>query len=97
MSRVLRATGIAAALLLLALALAAAVGYARRVPLAERLLLDRIASLGVSPAALHVTGLDARGISIADLVIGAAEAPDLKIAAIAANWSLARLRERRLD
>jgi len=97
MSRVLRATGIAAALLLLALALAAAVGYARRVPLAERLLLDRIASLGVSPAALHVTGLDARGISIADLVIGAAEAPDLKIAVIAASWSLAGLREGRLD
>jgi hypothetical protein len=97
MSRVLRATGIAAALLLLALAVVAAAGYARRVSLAERVLLARIAARGVSPAALHVTGVDARGISIADLVIGAAEAPDLKIAAIAANWSLAGLRERRLD
>lgn len=97
MSRVLRATGIAVALLLLALALAAAAGYARRVSLAERLLLARIAALGVSPAALRVTDVDARGISIADLTIGAPDAPDLTIATISASWSLAGLRERRLD
>jgi len=97
MSRVLRATGIAVALLLLALALAAAGGYARRVSLVEQLLLARIGARGGSPAALRVTDVDARGISIADLVIGAAEAPDLKIAAIAARWSLAGLRAGHLD
>ena len=97
MSRAVRAVGIVFALVVLALALAAGVGFARRVSLAEWLLLDRIAALGVSPAALRVAEVGARGITIADLRLGAPDAPDLAIAAITASWSLAGLREGRLD
>ncbi len=97
MSRLLRAMGIAVALLLLALAIAAGVGYARRVQFAEQVLLAEISERGVSPAVLRVVDVDARGIAIADLVIGATGAPDLTIAAITATWSLDGLRAGRLD
>jgi hypothetical protein len=97
MSRAVRALGLVVALVALALALTAGVAYARRVSLAEWWLLDWIAARGVSPAALRVTRVDARGIAIADLAVGAPDAPDLAIAEIDAGWSLAGLRERRLD
>jgi hypothetical protein len=97
MSRAVRAVGIGFALVALALALTAGVAFLRRVSLAEWLLLDWIAARGVSPAALRVTRVDARGIAIADLALGAPDAPDLAIAEITASWSLAGLRERRLD
>jgi len=94
MSRAVRVVGI---VVVLALALAASAAFVQRVSLAEWLLLDRIAARGVSPAALRVVEVGARGITIADLAIGAPDAPDLAIAAISASWSLASLREGRLD
>ncbi len=97
MSRAVRAVGIGFALGALVLALAAGVVFSRRGALAEWLLLDRIAARGVAPAALRVTRVDAHGIAIADLALGAPDAPDLAIAEITARWSLAGLRERRLD
>ncbi len=97
MSRLLRAMAILLALLLIALVAAVGWGWTRRVELAERVLLDRIARLGVSPAALRVTRIDGTGIAIADLVVGAPAQPDLAIASTTAAWSLAGLREGRLD
>ena len=97
MSRLLRAMAILLALLGIALAAAAWWGWTRRVELAEGVLLDRIATLGVSPAALRVTRIDGTGIAIADLVVGAPAQPDLTIASTTAAWSLTGLREGRLD
>ncbi len=76
MSRAVRAVGIVLALVVLGLAIAASVAFSRRVALAEWLLLDQIAARGVSPAALRVTQVDARGIAIADL--GARTARDAR-------------------
>ena len=97
MPRAVRAVGIVLALVVLGLAIAASVAFSRRVALAEWLLLDQIAARGVSPAALRVSHVDARGIAIADLALGPPDAPDLAIAEITVSWSLAGLRERRLD
>jgi hypothetical protein len=77
----------------------AAIAFAitERIPLAERWLHGRIAARGIGPAALRVVRLDARGIVIEGLALGAADAPDLAIAKLEADWSLRAIEEGRFD
>lgn len=77
--------------------LAFAFAFAARRSLAERWLLAQLAARGVSPASLVVTRLDRHGIEVRDLVLGAADAPDLVVASVGAAWSLDGLRAGRLD
>jgi hypothetical protein len=97
MSRAFRAFGTLALLVLIALAIAAAVAITERNGVAERFLLERIAARGIDSAALRVTHVDARGIAVEDLTIGAPEAPDLAVAHIDATWSVDGVRAGRLD
>jgi hypothetical protein len=97
MSRLLRAIATVVLLAGIAVAIAAAFAISERRALAERYLLDRIAARGIAPAALRVTHVDARGIAIEDLTIGAATAPDLAVAQIDATWSVDGARAGRLD
>lgn len=84
------------ALLLLA---GAAIAFAitERIPLAEWWLRGQIAARGIEPAALRVVRLDARGIAIEDLALGPADAPDLAVAKLEADWSRRALEEGRFD
>lgn len=97
MSRVFRAVGTLLLLALVALAIAAAVAITERNQVAERVLLDRVAARGIEPAALRVTHVDARGIAIENVVIGAPDAPDLAVERIDATWSVDGVRAGRLD
>jgi len=83
----------------LALLAGAAIAFAitERIPLAEWWLHGQIAARGVEPASLRVVRLDARGIAIEDLALGAPDAPDLAVAKLEADWSRRALEERRFD
>jgi hypothetical protein len=87
---------VALALIVLAGALGG-VAATRRFAIAEWWLQRRIAALGVEPAALRVTRLDARGIALADVALGSPDAPDLGVARVEADWSWRALREGRFD
>jgi hypothetical protein len=86
-------------LLALVLLAGAAIAFAitERMAIAEWWLHGQMAARGVAPAALRVVRLDARGIEIADLALGAADAPDLAVAKIEADWSRRAIEERRFD
>jgi hypothetical protein len=75
----------------------AALAVTRRIAIAEWWLGRRVAELGIEPAALRVTRLDARGIAIEDVAFGAPDAPDLAVARVEADWTPGGLREGRFD
>lgn len=85
-----------AAVLLLA---GAAVAFAviERSAIAEWWLLGQIAARGTQPASLRVTRIDTRGIEIEDLRLGTADAPDLAVAKVEADWSRAAFEAGRFD
>src|SRR5262245_2833041 len=87
------------ALLALALLSAAALwlAWSARLGVAERVLLEQLALRGVDPAALRVTRFDVRGMEVADVVLGAPDAPDLTVARLEAEWTLEGLRDRYLE
>ncbi len=66
--------------------------HAGRRGIAERVLIGALEARGVAPVELRVVEVDLRGLALADVV-----APGLAIALLDATWSLAGLRERRLD
>lgn len=78
-------------------ALALAIAFALRLSLAERLLLSRLAARGAAPASLRVVRLDAGGMALSELVVGASENPALVVASLELSWSLAALRNLQLD
>ncbi len=80
-----------------AFALALALAWAKRTALAERWLLQQLAARGVSPVSLRVADVDLHGVELEDLSIGAADAPDLAVATLAARWTLDGLRQGRID
>ena len=90
----LRWTVVALALLLAA---ALTLAWVARLELAQRWLLSQLAARGATEAALTVTRLDRRGLEIADLVLGPADAPDLTLARLDASWSWTGLRVPRFD
>jgi hypothetical protein len=89
--------------LLVLLALAALLGaagalaWSQRISLAERWLRAQVAARGVAPAALRVARLDARGIALEGVAVGAPESPDLGAERVEGDWSWRALRERRFD
>jgi hypothetical protein len=89
-----RALGIAA---FAGIALGLWLAAARRTVLAEWLLERELAARGVAPAALRVVRLDAAGLELRDVALGAPDAPDLSIERIDADWSWRGLLQRRLD
>jgi hypothetical protein len=92
-----RRAWLAFAALAAAVAAALALAWASRAELAERFLLAQLAARGVEPAALRVSRLDASGLEVRGLALGAPEAPDLSAGRVELAWSLAGLRARRLD
>jgi hypothetical protein len=82
--------------LLLGLAAGAALLWSRRAELAESLALRVLEARGV-PASLRVQRVELGEIELADLALGAAAEPDLRVAHATLAWSWRALRERRLD
>ena len=96
MRRAVLAIGIAA-LAAIALGLGLWLATARRNALAERFLERELAARGIAPAALRVERIDAAGLAIRDVALGAPGAPDLAIERVEADWSWRSLLHRRLD
>jgi hypothetical protein len=67
-----------------------------RAALVESVALRVLAARGV-PASLRVARVDLGGLELADLALGAAAEPDLRVAHATLAWSWRGLRERRLD
>ncbi len=85
------------ALAAIALLAAGAALLARRAELTEQWIVAELAARGVAPASLRVARIDARGLELEDVAIGAAEAPDLAAARVDVGWSWAGLREGHAD
>jgi hypothetical protein len=92
MSRTVSSVLAVLALAAIALLAAGAAVLVARTTLAERWIVAELASRGVAPASVRVARIDARGLALEDLTIGAPEAPDLTIAQLDATWSWASLR-----
>lgn len=94
MSRRRAVSAVLAVLALAAIALLAAGAalLARRADLAEQWIVAELAARGVAPVSVRVARIDARGLALEDLTIGAAEAPDLTAARIDVGWSWTSLR-----
>lgn len=86
---------LAAFLLLLGTAVAFAI--TERLVLAEWWLHEQLATRGIEPASLHVVRLDAHGIVIENVALGAADAPDLAVAKLEVDWSRAAFEVGRFD
>jgi hypothetical protein len=99
MSRRRAGSAVLAALALTALLLgAAAIAlWTQRTALAERWLVGALTARGLAPASLHVTRLDTAGLTLADVAIGTADAPDLQASQIGVGWSFAGLRAGHAD
>lgn len=82
--------------LVASLTLLLGLAVAKRSELAEFTVIRALAARGV-PARLRVERLDLQGAEISGLALGAANAPDLRIAHASLAWSLDGLRARRLD
>jgi hypothetical protein len=82
--------------LLLGLAAGAALLWSQRAELAESLALRVLAARGV-PASLRVSRVEPGALELADLALGAAAEPDLRVAHATLAWSWRAVRERRLD
>ncbi len=81
----------------IALLAAGAALLARRADLAEQWIFAELAARGVAPASARVARLDVRGLTLEDVAIGAADAPDLAAARIDVGWSWASLRAGHAD
>jgi hypothetical protein len=79
-----------------ALASTAGLAWWQRCAVAEWLAVRELRARGVA-AELRVSRLDLRGAEIADVRLGAAEAPDLALAHASASWSWEGLRAGRLE
>ncbi len=69
----------------------------QRKALTERWLVGELAARGIEPASARVARLDTGGLTLADVAIGAADAPDLTAAQIDIGWSVAGLRAGHAD
>jgi hypothetical protein len=85
-----RIAGALLALVALA-AVAAGLAWSQRTAIAEAWLRDRVAALGIAESALRVAALDLRGIAIESVSLGAADAPDLTVERVEADWTRSSL------
>ena len=95
--RVVTAALAVLALAAIALLAAGAALLARRADLAEQWIVAELAARGVAPASVHVARIDARGLELEDVTIGAAETPDLAATRIDVGWSWAGIRAGHAD
>lgn len=92
-----RALAGALALALFAVAVAAGLGWTRRIAIAEWWITQRAHALGLEAVALRVVSVERHGIAIESIAIGTAQPPDLAIERLDADWSWRSLRAGRLD